>query len=867
MAEREIERGVTPAQAADRQRLVRDVLLTDGSTLRLRAATPDDHEDIVAFYDGLSPESRYLRFHGFGRTDLAAKALIEASGEDRVGLIGHQGGRIVAAAQYDVLREPGVAEVAFAVADDFRRRGTATRMLEQLAQIGAEHGLGRFDAEVLTSNRPMLRVFGQAGFDVRRQGAFGEVTVSLDITASEGARDRIDARDHLAAVASLRPMLAPDSVVVLGGASELGRVVLANIEAGGFQGEVASGLDELEGTPDLVIVAGEAVEWTEQAAAAVAAGARALLVVSSDLAPDAERREQELLETVRAGGLRLLGPSSLGVINTDPRVGLHAVSSATSIVPGRLSIGSQSGAIGIGLLGQAAARRLGVASYVSLGQRVDVSTNDLLELWEEDPRTSAVMLYMEAFANPEHFARIASRVSRRKPILVVKGRRAAEVVRLEAHTHTAAALRGDAVVDALFHQAGMLRFRGGEELFNAARFFESQPLPRGRQVAIVSNSAGVATLALDACITRGLVVSGEGNPDVLGPGAGPEDYARTARAMLADPAADALLVFYVERSGADAEDVLAAVSEASTEHDKPVVASIIGSDGQTAEGSGGQIPNLVFPEACAAVLARAVERREWLSRPLGERPRLDGLDPEAARTHLDRCLERGSEWLELAQGEELLATHGIPCEPAVWCRSLEQAVSEAAAVGAPVALKAACRPPESPADYDAVLLGLEGEEAIRAGWHELERRSELGEREWIGAIVQRLVEPGTDVLVGAVRDPDLGPVMAVGLGGRHAGLAGSCAFRVLPGTDVEADELIDASDGLVARMEGFRGHPRLHRDALRDLVLRFSALLRACPEAVEVDLNPVRLTPERCVVLEMRIRAERRPPPQRVKTW
>jgi acyl-CoA synthetase (NDP forming)/RimJ/RimL family protein N-acetyltransferase len=885
VAEREIERGVTSASAADRRQLVRDVLLLDGSTLRLRAPTPDDFEDIVAFYDGLSPESRYLRFHGFGRTDLAAKSLIEATGQDRVGLIGRQGGRIVAAAQYDVLREPGVAEVAFAVADDFRRRGTATRMLEQLAEIGAEQGLRRFDAEVLTSNRPMLRVFGHAGFDVRRHGAFGEVTVSLDISSSEGVRDRIDARDHLAAVASLRPILSPDSLAVVGASSALGRLVLANILEGGFGGEVmavddaaeavdgvacAAGLDQLDRAPELVIIALPPPALARHAAAAAAVGAKAVLVVSSDFAGNlaaAAERQEELLEVVRAGGLRLLGPSSLGVVNTDPQVRLHALSSATSILPGRLAIGSQSGAIGIGLLGQAAARRLGVASYVSLGERVDVSTNDLLELWEEDQRACGVMLYMETFGNPEHFSRIASRVSRRKPILVVKGRRAAGLVRLKAQTHTAAALRGDAVVDALFHQAGMLRFRNGEELFNSARFFESQPLPLGRQVAIVSNSVGVATLTVDACVTRGLVVSGEANPVVLGPGAGAEQYAGAISLALADPAVDALIVAYIDRAGGDPTEVLAAVSDASAEQAKPVVSSIVGSEGRVAEHSDMRVPNFVFPEACAGVLARAVERREWLSRPLGERPRLDGLDPEAARSALDRCLDTGHAWLELPQGEELLATHEIPFESAVWCTTIERAVSEAAAVGAPVALKAACRPPETPADFDAVLLGLEGEDAIRAGWHELERRAMLSDREWMGALVQRLLEPGADLLIGAVRDPDLGPVMAVGLGGRHAGLGTNAAFRVLPGTDVEADELIDASESVVARMEGFRGHPRLHRAALRDLILRFSALLRTCPEAVEVDLNPVRLTPERCVVLEMRIRVERRAAPQRVKTW
>jgi hypothetical protein len=219
------------------------------------------------------------------------------------------------------------------------------------------------------------------------------------------------------------------------------------------------------------------------------------------------------------------------------------------------------------------------------------------------------------------------------------------------------------------------------------------------------------------------------------------------------------------------------------------------------------------------------------------------------------------------EAEGLLGTHGIEFEPAGWSTTVEQAVSDAASARGPVALKAALPAPENPADLDAVLLGLEGDQAIRAGWQELQRRMERGEREWRGALVQRLVEPGADVLVGALSDPDLGPVMAVGLGGRQAGLAGGAAFRLLPKTDVEADELIDASESLVARMEGFRGRPHLHRHGLRELLLRFSALLEHCPELVEADLNPVRLTPERCVVLEMRIRVERRPAPQRVKTW
>jgi acyl-CoA synthetase (NDP forming) len=584
-------------------------------------------------------------------------------------------------------------------------------------------------------------------------------------------------------------------------------------------------------------------------------------------------RHQRLLEAVRARGLRLVGPSSLGVINTDPEVSLDATFTDAHVVPGRLAICSQSGAIGISLLGHAAARRLGVAAYLSLGERVDVSTNDMLEVWEEDDRVAAVMLYVETFGNPQHFARIAQRVSRHKPILAVKGRRAAEAIRRDAQSHTAAALRGDTVADALFRQAGILRFRSGDELFNAAEFFESQPLPLGRQIGIVSNSEGLATLAADACATRGLVLGG-GQPDsahpvLLGLGSGADDYAASVRALLADPGVHALMVYYVDRYGGHPEQILGAVSDSSRGSATPVVASIVGSDGKLSVIERKSVPNYPFPEACAGVLGRAVERREWLSRPLGQRPRIECDDPAAAAL-ITRFLERSDGdggWLPLEAQESILAGYGIEVEPSSVCASVEEAVSAAATAVGPVALKATLPPPEAPADIDAVLLGLEGESGVRAGWRELERRVTLAGRPWSGALVQRLVGPGADLLVGAVSDPDLGPVMAVGLGGRQAGLAGTAAFRLMPDTDVEADELIDASESVAAQLAGFRGRPELDREALRDLILRFTCLLRDHPEASEVDLNPVRVMARGYVVLEMRMRAERRRAPERVKTW
>ena len=875
--------------------LVRDVLLRDGSTLRLQAPTPVDFDDIKAFYDGLSPESRRLRFHGFGRTDTVARADAEASGVDRLALISRHDGRVVAVASYDGLREPGVAEVAFAVADDDQRRGIGMRMLEQLAEIAADRGIHRFDAEVMAGNQPMLGVFEHAGFAVRRRGSFGELTVSLDITPTEAVLERIDERDHVASIASLRPILAPSSVAVVGAAATPGNVggaVLANIIAGGFEGVVtpvnraggvvcsmraARSLGELEVAPELVIIAAAGDELLEFAAEAAATGARALLVLPAG--PEQEggeaslAREERLLEIVRGGGLRMVGPSSLGVLNTAAEVSLNATFTGARVRAGALAICSPSGAVGIGLLGHAAARQLGVSMFASLGNRADVSTNDLLECWEQDDRTAAVILYVESFGSPERFTRIARRVSRRKPILVVKGRRRAERVLSEARSHTAAALRGDAAVDALLYQAGVLRFRGGEELFDAAEFFERQPLPSGRRIGIVSNSAGVATLAADACATRGLEVreaSEAQNPLVLGISAGPDEYAASIRELLGDPSIDALMVFYVEFYDGDPEAVLEAISAVSEGQPKPVVASVLRSDGRLPAWTGLGVPNFLFPESCAAVLARAAERREWLSRPLGEPPHYPDLDGPAARAVISSFLDRepAGGWLSLAEAEALLATHGIAVIASHHCRDVERAVAVAAEIGAPVALKADFAAPAHASDIDAVLLGLEDESRVRSGWRELEQRVQAAGREWIGAIVQRLIAPGgADVLVGAVGDPDLGPVLAVGFGGRRAGLGRSAAFRLLPVTDAEADELIDSAEGVATLLDGFRGSAVLDRPALRELMLRFALLLRELPEVVETDLNPVRCMTNGCVVLDMRLRIEPARPVERVKTW
>jgi acyl-CoA synthetase (NDP forming)/RimJ/RimL family protein N-acetyltransferase len=899
--------------------LVRDVVLLDGSTLRMRAPTASDEADIEAFYEELSEESRYLRFHGFVRPDVAARQDVEADGVDRVALVGHHEDRVVAVAGYARLREPGAAEVAFAVADDFQGRGVATRLLEQLAAIGAEQGIRRFDAEVLAGNRAMLGVFSRAGFALRRHISLGEITVSLDITPTAEVLERIDERDHIAVVASLRALLAPTSVLVMGAAAtpaNAGADAVGGLLAGGFAGlvtplhseggvvhtlRVVTSVDQLEEQPELVVIAPDAGDPQATIEQAMAAGAKALLLLGARQHDEADA--DRWLELVRRGGARLVGPNSLGVINTDPAVSLHASPVHSRIVAGRLAVCSHSGAIGIGLLGHAAARRLGISAFVSLGERIDVSTNDLLEFWEEDGRTAAVMLYVETFGNPERFGRIAQRVSRRKPILAVRGLRADGATLPDAGSHTAAALQGDAAVDALLLHAGVLRFRSGEELFNAAQYFESQPLPNGRRVGIVSNSAGVATLAQDACKTRGLVVAEVGatlppfpfadtrseatdaasvrNPwnteiDVAAP-----EYGSAVQALLHTSGIDSVLAYYVDPGRGEASAILDQLSAAAATSTKPVVASVLGPDGQLPDKSGPPdpppgsatwpVPNFLFPEACAAVIARGAERREWLSRPLGQVPELAGLDRDQARAGIAPQLEALAEgegtWLANSDAERLLATHGIPVTPSRSCGSVDHAVAAAAELGVPVALKASFPPPAHAADIDAVLLGLQGDAAVRTGWEELQRRVEAAGWAWQGALLQPLVSPGADILLGTVRDTALGPLIALGLGGRQASLLSTASFRLPPVTDVDADELISASQAVTGLLGGYRGQPHLDHEALRDLILRFAALVRALPEMLEADLNPVRLMPMGVTVLDMRVRIGRLTPVHRIKTW
>src|SRR3954451_11399636 len=713
--------------AARQSPLVRDVILRDGSALRLRSPEVSDEQAIKAFFDGLSAESRYTRFHGAGRTDTVSRDYAHADGDSRVALLARLGERVVAVAGYDRLNEPGVAEVAFAVADAMQGRGLATRMLEQLAEVGAERGVRRFDAEVMSDNRAMLHVFSSAGFDVRRETAFGEAHLELDIRPSERFEEAMAERVHRAAVASLRPVLAPESVAVVGASARegsLGTDLLRRIVAGGFAGVAAAvsrgggvvssmravpSTGDLPEPPELAIVAVPAADVLEAVTEAADAGARGVLVVSAGFSdtdePEGREREEALLEAVRARGVRLVGPNSLGLVNSDPEVALHALLGDVDTRPGGLALSSPSGALGLALLGHAAARRLGVAAFVSLGNRADVSTNDLLEYWADDPRATVIALYVESFGNPRRFSQISRRVSRLKPIIAVKGNRARLPV--AAASHTAGALGDEAAVDALLRQAGVLRVESTEALFDTADLLERQPLPRRRSVGIVTNSGGLGRIASDACTTRRLDLAVPGadtiarlterlpdadrvkNPVDLGVRAPLEDYLAAVGELLEDDGVDAVIVVHAGQSGLERLGGLEALESVAASAGKPVVACVVGPNGRLPERERWTVPNFRFPERAARAFALAPNCRDWLAQPLGQRRSFEDCDTDRVHGLAAACLaERGAGWLPSERGGDLLATPRTPVLDTARCRTSAEAAAAAERVGGPVALKA-----------------------------------------------------------------------------------------------------------------------------------------------------------------------------------
>ena len=657
-----------------------DVILKDGGTLRLRPPADADADALLAFFEGLSERSLYQRFHGIRQVDQQlAEPLLDPDWVETGALAGWLGERVVGVANYVRLRDPGSAEVAFAVADEEQGRGIGTRLLEQLADRAAGTGVTRFVAEVLAENRAMLSVFTGAGFDVVRELDHGEVEVSFPIAATETFQARVEERDHVAVAASLRPFFEPRTVAVIGASRRRGSIggeLFRNVLEADFDGAAypvnrggepvagVRGYDSIAEIPDeieLAVICLPGPRVLEAADEALRKGVRALCVISSGFAEtgaEGRERQEQLLALVRSHGARLLGPNCLGIASSKPK--LNATFAPRALPAGRIGFSSQSGALGLALLEQSSAR-LGFSAFVSIGNKADVSSNDLLEWWEDDPETDLVLLYLESFGNPRKFGRLSRRVARRKPILALKAGATAAGAKA-ASSHTAALAGSEAAVDALFDQAGVLRARTLEELIDVAGLLSSQPLPHGRRVGVLTNAGGLGILCADACEASGLelpelgdatvaalrtVLPGDGsvaNPvDMLGSATG-TTYEQAIPPLLADPRLDALIVLFVPPVVAGAPEVAAAISRTvkAAKSDKPVLAVVMSAEGTPVELLESGVASFAYPESAARALGIAAERAEWLRRPAGSVPDLDGIDREAAMNVVDARMGDGS---------------------------------------------------------------------------------------------------------------------------------------------------------------------------------------------------------------------------------
>ena len=636
---------------------------------------------LAGLLSSLSKSSFYRRFHGLPSVGpKLVEPFLDPDWVECGSLIGELDGRLVAHAAFMRLRETGAAEVAFTVADEHQGRGIGPRLLERLAERAAEVGIERFVAEVLADNRPMLKVFEEAGFEVSRTLEGSEVEVSFPIAPTARYLDRIDRRDHLAAAASLRPFFAPSSVAVLGASrrrESIGGRLFRNIVEAEFTGVVYpvnrageavagvrgySSVSELPETPDLVVVCLPEQYVLSTVEEALDRGTKAICVISAGFAEVGEegrKRQDHLLELIRSRGGRLVGPNCLGIAVSAPS--LNATFGPRALPPGPIGFSSQSGALGLALLEKAGERGLGFSAFVSVGNKADVSSNDLLEYWEDDPDTSLVALYLESFGNPRRFARIARRVARTKPILAMKSGTTATGARA-ASSHTAALAGSEAAVNALFHQAGVIRARTLGELIDAAALLSTQPLPRGRRVAVLTNAGGLGILCADACEAAGLelpalspeteaalraVLPAEAsvsNPvDMLG-SATEATYEQVLPQVLADPGIDAVIVLFVPPVVASAQDVADAVGRAAAGAEKPVLASLISGAAMTLPPG---VTNFAYPESAGRALGIAAARAEWLRRPAGSTPSVEGIDRDAARAIVSSALEgREEAWLE-----------------------------------------------------------------------------------------------------------------------------------------------------------------------------------------------------------------------------
>ncbi|MEA2572029.1 MAG: hypothetical protein QOI24_4030 [Acidobacteriota bacterium] len=869
-----------------------DIVLRTGRTLHIRPIRPDDADRLLRFYAHLSPESVHARFFDLRSPELAVQCSPACVDYDReFGAVAELGGEIAGVAHYFASRvKPNVAEVAFAIGDASQGTGAGTKLLEMLVAAAREHGIERFRAEVLDGNQVMLDVFLGMRFEIKSRTADGSVQLSFPIAPTAAAARAAMQRSQTAAYASMRPIFAPRSIAVIGASrrpGQLGHSIVHNLRTSGFTGPLyainpnATEIDSVRAYPslcafeepvELAIIAVPA-ELVEQALDdCIAKGVAAVVVITAGFAEtgaEGRAREERLLEKVRSAGIRMVGPNCMGVLNTDPAVRMHGTFAAAFPPAGNVAMSSQSGALGLAVLDYAKSLNIGFSTFISVGNKADVSGNDLIQYWAEDSNTDVILLYLESFGNPRRFGELARRVGKSKPIVAVKAGRSSAGAKA-ASSHTGALATSDAVVDDLFRQAGIIRTGTLEEMFDVASLLANQPLPKGRRVAILTNAGGPGILAADACEAQDLalaqlsdattaalraflpVAASVGNPIDMIASASPEQYRRSLELLYADEGVDAVVVIYIPVIAGDFNVVGAAIREGSKlANGKTTLTTFMSSAGTPAVLA--PVPAFPFPERAVNALAMATRYAEWRRRPDAEEVMFPDIDAERLRGIIDPVCERGGGWLHPREVSALLAMSGIAAPTTIFATSSDRAMEAAMSLGFPVALKAYGPELLHKTELGAVKLNLADEYAVVAAYDQL--AAKLG-TQMTGAIVQPMIARGVEMMLGATWQPAFGHVIACGAGGTLVELLNDVALRIHPLTGADADDLIG---GLrcAPLLRGYRGSAPADVPALRETILRLSALLTICPEIRELDLNPLKVLEHGVSALDARVRVEK----------
>ncbi|HEX6074464.1 MAG TPA: GNAT family N-acetyltransferase [Micromonosporaceae bacterium] len=860
-----------------------DVVLADGTVAQLRPIRPQDAPAVVALHSRFSDRTRYLRYFSpyprIPERDL--RHFVNVDHRDREALVAETTGQLVAVGRYDRIAHDE-AEVAFVVEDAYQGRGVGSVLLEHLAAAAAEEGISRFTAEVLPQNATMQRVFADAGYELERSYRDGVMHFSLDLTVTGRAVEVARDREQHAEARSIARLLHPGSVAVVGAstrADTIGDALLRNLRTGGFRGPVypvhptavtVQGLPAYRGVAatgrpvDLALVAVPAHQIRDVVRDCAAAGVVALVIVSSGFRETGEAGaalERELVRLAHRHGMRVVGPNAFGIANADPEVRLNATLAPRLPHRGRVGFFCQSGAFGIALLATAGERGLGLSTFVSAGNRADVSGNDLLQYWRTDPATDVVLLYLETFGNPRKFARVARQLAWRKPVVTVASPGSAG---------------GRREAGLLFEQHGVIRVDTVPELLDVGLLLAYQPLPAGDRVAVVGNSTALGVLAVQACRAAGLSVP-ERYPVDVGPDASPRVFAEALRDAVAAEEVEAIVAVFVPPLAVDAAgyaDVLVAETSGG---DKPVVATFIApgesnrdvdvgnaaADGDDAgRDSGGVLHRLRMPgpdgapdrgtvpaypsvEEAVRALGRVAGYARWRRQPAGTVPRLADVHPELAREEILRQLD-GIAQAELddAPSGRLLACYGVRVVGSRPARTVAGSVEAAGSLGYPVALKVRDPALRGRVDLGAVRLSLADPADVERAYRQIAERFGSG----VEVLVQPMQPPGVACRVRVAQDRAFGSIVGFGLGGAMAELLGDEVWRAAPLTDVDAAALVRGTRGAPI-LFGYRGAEPIDVAGLEDLLMRVGLFVDEQPQVRSLELNPVLVSASGLAVL------------------